>query len=435
MVVFRVTDNINIKTTDGTLVKYTKVKGPSNLLNETIYITTLEDFSDLKKVFASVGNKYKAKIIDEAKVRYLSQFPRELGITNINEYNITNNLNYKYKDKIAIQSEENSVESVYLNEEKSDLKKQISSTLKKDVKVLILGSLGSSISEMICASTALRIFYEKLSKQFRSVSLDIYINASENRFYSRDKMIFSNQAFVNKVSALSIDVKEFCSYDFFVDASSVTKRSFYQTLNYTDAWLHKLGIDYKAIPNEQKYNEINFTSYKPKKDLQDKIRTIKQKGKVLLFHPYSANAAKSIPKEIAVNLLKKMIEKMPEYVFVSTLKLDPKFKNDRYFDLSNDSSSFIDFCYIVSNCEKAFTVNTSTYHVADAFFIPSVVVLTDYDQKRDIKEYDYSKAIYVKDKSKDYSQFIFKNESLLLYRFDGWQELKASKVIKLLEKL
>ncbi|NVJ52270.1 MAG: hypothetical protein HWD90_01155 [Campylobacteraceae bacterium] len=435
MVVFRVTDNINIKTTDGTLVKYEKVKSPSNLQNETIYITTLEDFADLKKVFASVGNKYKAKIIDEAKIRYLSQFPRELGITNINEYNITNNLNYKYRNKIAMQSDENLVESVYLNEDKSDLKKQISGTLKKDIKVLILGSLGSSISQMICACSALRIFYEKLKKQFKTVTLDIYINASENRFYSRDKMIFSNQNFVNKVSALSIDVKEFCSYDFFVDASSVTKRSFYQTLNYTDAWLYKLGIDYKTIPEEMKYNTINLTSYRPKKELKDRLQLIKQKGKVLLFHPYSANSFKSIPKDYAVKLLKKMIEKMPDYVFVSALKLDPKFKNDRYFDLSNDSSSFLDFCYIISNCDKAFTVNTSTYHIADAFFIPSVVVFTDYEQKKNVKEYEYSNAIYVKDKSKDYSQFIFKNESLLLYRFDGWQELKASKVIKLLEKL
>ncbi|RXJ90182.1 hypothetical protein CRV01_03200 [Arcobacter sp. CECT 8983] len=435
MVVFRVTENINIKTTDGTLVKYEKVKGPSNLLNETIYITTLDDFGDLKKVFANVGNKYKAKIIDESKVRYLSQFPRELGITNINEYNITNNLNYKYRNKIAIQSEENLVESVYLNEEQSDLKKQIDGTLKKDIKVLILGSLGSSISEMICACSALRIFYERLKKKFKTVSLDIYINASENRFYSRDKMIFSNQSFINKISALSIDVKEFCSYDFFVDASSVTKRSFYQRLNYTDAWLYKLGIDYKTIPEKKKYNEINFTSYKPKKEIKEKIESIKQMGKVLLFHPYSANAAKSIPKDYAVKLLKKMIEKMPDYVFVSALKLDPKFKDNKYIDLSNDSSSFLDFCYIVSNCDKVFTVNTSTYHIADAFFIPSVVIFTDYDRKRNVKQYEHSKAIYVKDKSKDYSQFIFKNESLVLYRFDGWQELKASKVIKLLEKL
>jgi hypothetical protein len=44
MVVFRATENINIKTTDGTLIKYEKLKNPSNFFNETVYITTYDDF-------------------------------------------------------------------------------------------------------------------------------------------------------------------------------------------------------------------------------------------------------------------------------------------------------------------------------------------------------------------------------------------------------
>jgi len=434
MVVFRVTDNINIKTTDGTLVKYEKVKGPSNLLNETIYISTLEDFNDLRRVFQSVGNKYKVKIIDEAKVRYLNQFPKELGINNINEYNITNNLNYKYRNLNYIDKDTYPLDSVYLNEQKVDIKKQIEGTLKKDIKVLILGNCGNSISEMVCACTALRLFYEQLCKSFKSVKIDIYLNASENRYFSRDKMIFSNQAFINKVSALSIDVKEFCTYDFFVDTSSVINRSYHQTLTFTDAWLHKLGLDYKKIPQEKKYNEINISTYKPNKELVEKIKNIKANGKILLYHPYSANLKKSIPKEIAVSLLKKLSVKMTDYTIISTLKLESKTNSDNYVDLSADSKSFLDFCYIVSNATKILTVDTSTYHIADAYFIPTVCILSDKDEKKPISQYNFSKVIFVKDETKDFSQFIFRNESLLLYKFDGWQKLKASKVIKLLEK-
>ena len=46
MIFFRVTQNINVKTTDGTLVNYNRFKSPSNLENETIYITTYSDFND-----------------------------------------------------------------------------------------------------------------------------------------------------------------------------------------------------------------------------------------------------------------------------------------------------------------------------------------------------------------------------------------------------
>lgn len=433
MVIFRATENINIKTTDGTLVKYSKLKNPSNLFNETIYVTTYEDFDDLKNVFITVGNKYKARVIDESKIRYLSQFPKELGISNINEYNITQNLDYKYKAISFAKRNENDLKSLYLNEASASLDNQLDGTLKQDISVLILGNVGQTVSEMICGCSALRILHEKLSRKFKSVKLDVYLNASENKYYSRDKMIFLNQSFINKISPLSINIKEFCSYDFFIDVSSVTKRSYYERLPHIDAWLYKFGIDYKKVSKSNKYNSINISSYKPKKELKDRVQNIKLKGKTLLFHPFSANITKSIPKEIALKLLKELISKMPEYTIVSVLKIDSKFEDDRYADLSAFSQNFLDYSYIVSNMSKIITVNTATYHIADAFFIPSVVILTDSDVNENIHDYPLSKAIYVEDKSKNFSQFIFENDSLILHKFSGWGELKSSQIIKLLE--
>ena len=433
MVIFRTSENINIKTTDGTLVKYSKLKNPSNLFNETIYITTYEDFEAIKRVFSSVGVKYKARVVDEMKIRYLSEFPKELGVLNLNEYSITQNLDLKYKKLKYIEEFDDEFNSLYLSEERADLKKQLIGISKEEISLIILGNPGDSISQMICACTALRILYEKLTNTFKSVKIDIYLNASENKYYSRDKMIFANQTFINKVSPLSIDIKEFSSYDFFIDLSSVSKRSYYKKLNTTDAWLYKFGIDYTKISEYEKYNTINIDSYKPKGDLVSKIENIKLRGKVLLFHPYSANVTKSIPKEIAISLLKDLILKMPEYTIVSVLKLENKFDDDRYIDLSPYSKSFLDFSYIVSNMSKIVTVNTSTYHIADAFFIPTVVIFTESNLNENSKSYPLSKAVYVKDKSKNFSQFIFPSESLILYKFKGWSNLKSSKIIKLLE--
>ena len=88
MIFFRVTQNINIKTTDGTMVNYFKFKEPSNLENETLYISTYDDFKDLREIFSKVDkDKYFAKVFNEEKVRTLANFPIELGITNVDEYN------------------------------------------------------------------------------------------------------------------------------------------------------------------------------------------------------------------------------------------------------------------------------------------------------------------------------------------------------------
>ncbi len=428
MIVFRVTESINIKTTDGTLVKYDKLKDQTNLFNENIYVSTYEDYEDFRKVLYTIGLNYKAKPVYEKKIRELSQFPKELGISNLNEYRIIQKLDFQYKS-LHFKLNEDEFKSLYLDETFVDIEEQLKGTLKQDISVVILGSPGHSISQMICASTALRILYEKLNKKFKSVKLDIYLNASENKYYSRDKMIFTNQPFVNKVSALSLNIKEFCSYDFFIDLSSVTKRSYYKSLAPIDAWLYKFGIDYKKIKRSEKYNSIDISSYKPNKELEQKINKIKAKGKVLLYHPYSANINKSMPKEIAIKLLKELIIKLSDYTIVSVLKLDSKLDDDRYVDLSAYSKSFLDYAYIVSNMTKIVATNTSVYHLSDVFFIPTILISTNYS----IQDYPNLKIVYVKDKSKNFSNFIFKNEALILHKFEGWNKLRASQIIKLLE--
>ena len=86
MIFFRVTQNINIRTTDGTMVYYNKLKTPSDLENETIYISTYDDFKDIQEIFARVDKtKYFAKTLNETNIRALANFPVELGIPNINE--------------------------------------------------------------------------------------------------------------------------------------------------------------------------------------------------------------------------------------------------------------------------------------------------------------------------------------------------------------
>ncbi|RYA24816.1 hypothetical protein [Malaciobacter marinus] len=432
MVIFRVTQNINIKTTDGTLVSYFKLKNPSNLINDTLYITTYEDFLDLKRVFKSVDKKYQLKVIEETRLTSDKYFPKELGILNKNEFNtiiqnkkalVTKNVNF---------SENLDYLSIFLNASNNSLKTQISNTLKQDVKVAILGNMGFKVGEMVNSISALRIFYEELKKTFKTVTIDIYLNSSENKQFTRDKQIFLNQEFINKVTALSISVKKLYEYDYYVDTSLVTKNSYYDELNYVDSWLYKFGIDYKKIENNRKYNTLSLNNYKPSNALKSKLNEIKLKGKILLFHPYSANVNRSIPRDIASDLLKKMIKKMPDYTIISVLQIDG-VKDESYVCLKDYSKSFLDYAYIISWANKIITVDTATYHISDIFFIPTVVIFTDEKLIKRVDYYNNAKAVLVKDKSKNLSLFNFKETSLIVNRFEAWKELKIKQIIKLLD--
>lgn len=433
MIFFRVTDNINIKTTDGTLVKYSKLKGPSNLNNETVYVSTFDDFKDLKTVFSNVDeSRYKARFIKEKAVRSLEEFPIELGVSNEDEY-----LRYQeYLDKSRnnFYNDDKNISFFLHLHENVDIYKQLK--IKKDeVKLALIGTMGKTISEMISSCTALRILYNKLKEIYSSVKMDLYINASNNSFYTRDKQIYIKQDFISNVFPLSLNIKKLCEYDYFIDNSCVDiQNSFYKQFNYVDAWLYKFGINHEKISNHLKYNEIDITKIKVKSSLEKTIKNAKSKGKLLLFHPYSANAKKSIPQAYAAKILKDLIDKASDdYLIVSCLAIDLKIKDDNYIDLSKDSKSIDDYIYIVSSCSAVISCDTSVYHISDAFMIPTVVLFTNDDYKEKIKYYDNVKAVEIKDKSKSLSKFIFDNENLTLYKFDSWKKLKIKKIIKLLD--
>jgi ADP-heptose:LPS heptosyltransferase len=433
MIFFRVSQNINIKTTDGTLVKYFKFKMPSDLENDTVYITTQDDYLDLKKVFSDIDkNKYTTRLLKEDNVRALENFPKELGIPNKNEYLLYKDYVNSLKDNF-VNNKEN-IDSLFYSTQQVDLFKQFTAKKENSISIAIIGGLGKSISQIIASSTALRIFYKTVKELFKEVKLDIYLDASHNTFYSRDKQIYKKLDFVNAILPLSITSKKLCEYDYFVDTSSIIKKSvFFNKLNYVDSWLYKFGINYKKISSALKHNELTMDKYTPSKTLNDKLKHLKLKGKLLLFHPFSANLNKSIPQHHALAILKKLIEKCPDYTIISTLKIDLKNEDDRFVNLSKESRLFDDFAYIVSNMDAIITVDTSTYHLGDAFMIPTVVISNNNDISEQVKYYDFTKFINLKDESKSLSKFSFPNNDLTLYKFKAWENLKVSRIIKLLD--
>ena len=88
MIFFKVTENINIKITDGTLVKFLKPKKTSDVPLENIYCTTYDDVDSIRKIFQKIGAKYKLEIVSERSITTQKDFPREIGVLNANEYEL-----------------------------------------------------------------------------------------------------------------------------------------------------------------------------------------------------------------------------------------------------------------------------------------------------------------------------------------------------------
>ena len=434
MIFFKVTENINIKVTDGSIVSYFKHKFPLEMKNETIYVTTYDDYEDIKKVFANVDEKrYRTTLIKEAKVRQLEEFPIELGISNNNEYR--KSIEYKKEMKDFFYTDKSLVEE-FLHSNKHENFVDKLKVKRQKIKIAIIGTCGDSIGQMLCSCTALRIFYNKLKTFYKDVKLDMYLKASNNSYYTMDKRVYSKQDFINEIKPLSISVLKLCNYDYFVDTSMVTKKSvYYKVLNKTDAWLYKFGIKFNQISPLEKYNHLNLKKSTISSGLKEQISNIKKTDKILLFHPYSANKEKSIPQEFACEILRKLVKENLDYIVVTALQVDGKLNDNRYVNLAKFSTNIDDLMYIVSNSHRIITTPTSVMHISDIFMVPTVVLSTKESIKEDIKYYQYVKDYQIEDKTKNLSKFIFKNDELELYKYEGWKKLKISEIIKLLESL
>ena len=411
MIFFRVSQNINIKIADGTLINYLKFKEPSNMENETLFVTTNDDFKDINNIFERVDkDKYFTRTLNKEKIKVLENFPIELGIINVDE---DNNI---YQDIKAV-----------------DIYKQLKNIKKDEISIAIIGGVGVSISEIISSCTSLRILHKKLKEVYKNIKFDIFINASSNNFYTRDKEIYQTQKYINNIIPLSLNSKKLCEYDYFIDNSQTIKTLGLNSLNSVDAWLYKFGINYKKIDSYEKYNEINLSDYKVPETIKNRLKEAKSKGKLLLFHPYSANINKSIPQAIANELIKELLLKAEDYMIISTLAIDAKIKDDRFLDFTKESKNISDFIYIISNMDKIITADTSTYHISDAFMIPTITIFTDKEYEKKIKYYKYIKPIYIENKTKNLSKFVYENENLTLNKLKAWRKLKVEKIIKLLD--
>lgn len=435
MIFFSVPNNINIKLVDNALVEYKRFFNDTSWTKEHIYGTTYDDFNDIKKIFSNLQQEdFKFEIIDAQRFNKSTLFPKKIGTSFKSEY-----ANLQYYEKVLekqnciYENLHNKVLDGYLEEE--CILFDSVDFLQNEINLVIIGYCNKNLGEIINFCTALRILYTKLKEKCKNVHIDIYLQASSNTYYKRDKEIFKSYSFIREVYPLSITVQALSNYDYYIDLSSCEKSIFYQELPYVDFYLKQFGIDYLNIKNELKHNEVHLKEYHANPQLDEVLVSLRKKGKLLLFHPFSAHSSRSIPIEHSKKILDKLINLGDDYVIVSALKIDYT-KNENFVDLSNYSKSFFDFVYIISQMDSVLSVDTATYHISDAFFIPTVVLFTneEFIAKR-VKYYSYVTPMKIETTSKSYSQFVFKHDALYVDDFHCWNEMKISEVIKLLEKI
>ncbi len=250
-----------------------------------------------------------------------------------------------------------------------DFKEKISPLLvKKEIKIAIF--LSSALGDMLRACRALELYHSKLLNYFDKVSFDLLLDDSENYKYILDQSYY-----VNKVCQLPISLKEFFNgYDAYVELNEMLHDYNIKDNIDTpiiDIFLQGLNIDSSTISDSEKRNFIKV-SPKAKKELSLLVSALKSCGKrLLLFNPLSSNPIRSIPQEFINKIIEDIIEKS-DYQIISFSKLS--YNHERFIELGEYTNNTENFLYLLSQMDAIITVDTSVYHVADAFNIPTYVI-------------------------------------------------------------
>lgn len=254
---------------------------------------------------------------------------------------------------------------------------------KAKVKIALLGGFGPAYGDNICGITAYKILQEELLRYFEEVKIDIcHVQSNKFRdYYSRFGITIFQEP---------LELEKFCDYDFYYDITSINSITGYHTRSIVDSFLWMFSLDSSKIESFKK--RITYLFPKEKDDrVRESLLAKGRKGRRLLFHPDSIQFCRNIPRDVCYKIIADILEKTDYDVFTVS---DLQYGSPRFFNIKELSGSFDDFAFIISLMDKMVTVDTASYHVADAFSVPTLVLFTNAGVGR-VSDYPQAKGYVV----------------------------------------
>jgi len=203
-----------------------------------------------------------------------------------------------------------------------------------------------------------------------------------------------------------------------------------------DFFFEALSLDPKTVPDEVKRNQFNVVP--EARAATDQIfNVIRSKGRpILLFHRSSTSPIRHLTDARARQMIREIIDKT-DYFVISADGLE--LQNPRFMDLGRFSTTLDNFASIISRSDALITVDTSTYHLADAFSIPTVVLFTTINPEYRTKYYPFAEHIMLEEEGgKMYgrhkcSQDKEEAKKEIAYIESKWDGLKIDTILEKLE--
>jgi hypothetical protein len=328
------------------------------------YVTSMYDFMELQRRLAADGKGQVLEVIDEDFVFASGQAPVELGTSNRGEVK-------RYHAKRA---------GTEIRMSPGSLEKQLQHLPGLDSpRIAIINGFGTGIGDHVVGLTAWRVARQRmLQAGFSRVSAEIW---SRTHGIHRAQVSCTNEPSISAIRALPVTGSEFVALDAFWDLSGLLDRPSFWRMPTIDFYLETLGIDPASVAAGDKRNKVHIPNYV----VREIDQALNQVGRpFVLLHPTSSTPLRDMP-ETAIQRVFDELEKNSEFAIASLHELP--VAEDRFINLSGLFKTHQHFCAVIEKAAGLLTIDTCTYHIADAFNIPSLVIFTTVPPERWISYY------------------------------------------------
>lgn len=390
---------------DGERVTYLFLaNNPKRIVADRLYFAPSDEIHRVIQRFRQAGySDFDLRVlIDKRLVLEHPKFPR----------NLTYSGGYFRKDE----------EFVPLEEKLEPLKR------KERLRVAVVNGMGGGLGDNIVGMTALNVFYDRLMRHFREVSIGVFT------LRPRAIPILRQETIVDEIYLMPAPTELLFQYDAVVDLSNMTGWPIFKQ-EMVDFYLQAMSIGPQEIPPKEKRCFVKINE-RVARELEPVVKALRCSGRpLLLFHPASSSAIRSVPKETLPKILQKILEKT-DYLAVSLFPVE--FKHPRFVRLDHFSREGFDhFAYLVSQMDAVITVDTAVYHIADAFSIPTVVLFTSIPPEHRISYYPYQKGILIggRDGKPLFYRHASEKEEEIKALAEAWMEFRIEEALEALEEV
>lgn len=249
--------------------------------------------------------------------------------------------------------------------------------------IAIISPFGAALGDAVIFCTIIREY----ARQSRAAGCSVRLHLFQASFNENVRALCERSGHFTSIYELPAPLDDLARLDAFIDFSQTVEVS-------QSPWIDLIfelgGIPAHDVPPELKRNKLTLP---PAVELEmgPLLRQVTGgHSPVVIFHHLAGTPIRTMPPKVAKEMLSFLLENT-DYYFISLTPFDfehPRFKN--IFTLSTTTDRYL---YLISAVDSFLTVDTSLYHIADAFDVPGVAIFSTNLIERFGKYYPFLKGV------------------------------------------